>query len=65
MAPLESLTVPTASGEGLAKNPAMYRWLMGFPKTWDHYSPHWGSWDLVQEILYQQLGNPPQTAMEG
>ena len=29
------------------------RWLMAFPETWDHCSPHWKEWDWMQSVLKQ------------
>jgi len=40
-------TAPAAS----VLNPAMARWLMGFPASWDQSSPGWTEWESVQHAL--------------
>jgi hypothetical protein len=41
----------TASSVASALNPAMSRWLQGFPKTWDSLSPNYDAWLAVQETI--------------
>ena len=40
-------TAPAAS----VLNPAMARWLQGFPANWDQSSPGWTEWESVQHAL--------------
>ena len=32
-------------------NPALFRWLQAFPASWDHCSPFWKEWELIQSVL--------------
>jgi hypothetical protein len=38
----------TARPGGSVLNPAMSRWLMGFPASWDEASPNWEDWRDAQ-----------------
>ena len=42
---------PASTASRGVLNPAHSRWLMAFPETWDHCSPHWQSWALTQKLL--------------
>ena len=46
---------PTEKRGGL--NPEFPRWLMGFPKIFDRYAPHWKEWDMVQKKCAECLGD--------
>jgi hypothetical protein len=41
-----------------ALNPAMSRWLQGYPATWDELSPFWKEWALVQQKLRDGFATP-------
>ncbi|MEN6337311.1 MAG: hypothetical protein ABFE01_23905 [Phycisphaerales bacterium] len=41
----------TGKSAGSVLNPAMSRWLMGFPAIWDNASPHWPDWSRVQGAI--------------
>lgn len=52
----QSSDAETANPAGLALNAAHSRWLMGYPVEWDHLSPHWKEWELIQSLLTQSHG---------
>lgn len=41
----------TASCAGLVLNPAMSRWLQGYPPSWDRNSPGWQEWQSLQDAI--------------
>lgn len=55
----------TGSYAASALNPAMSRWLMSFPKTWDRSSPNWSEWESVQTALSELSRRPERTEPEG
>ena len=46
-----SSSAPTGNTGGSALNPAMSRWLQGFPAAWDRAAPGWSEWALWQQRL--------------
>ena len=62
-----SLPAATESSGACQLNPAMSRWLMGFPAGpgthgWDSSSPNWSSWVTVQNLLDAFWRRPAPTA---
>jgi hypothetical protein len=47
---------PCATAARYALNAAYSRWLMAYPATWDHCSPGWESWALIQRVLTESFG---------
>jgi len=62
-----SSTAGTGKSGGSVLNPAMSRWLMGYPRSgatpgWDNSSPGWSSWVTVQKLLAELSTTPGPTA---
>ena len=49
------------TGIGSALNPAMCRWLMRFPQTWDLASPNFAEWYNLQELIGKDGSKPTAT----
>lgn len=60
--PTTSSPAETASTDVL--NPALPRWLQGFPETWDHCSPGWQSWATTQRLLALSFVRPEVTGSQ-
>lgn len=55
-----SSTAETENPARSALNPAMSRWLMGFPSRLDTSSPGWASWVLIQKLLSGSSPTPAE-----
>jgi hypothetical protein len=55
----------TASGGASALNPAMSRWLMGYPALWDLTSPGWEDWSEWQARLASASSAPASSGPSG
>jgi hypothetical protein len=60
---MSSSNVPTAKTGVL--NPALPRWLMQYPRSWDRYSPGYNEWAILQAILGESSEVPSETGQEG
>ena len=54
----ESFTSPT--GPRGVLNAELSRWLQGFPSEWDHCSPGWPEWELIQKFLNESSNSPDE-----
>jgi hypothetical protein len=52
-----SASPPAGTAKSGVLNPAHSRWLQGFPATWDHCSPGWKAWTLIQSALLEGTGS--------
>jgi hypothetical protein len=64
-AQVRSSNAETERPAGLALNPAMSRWLMAFPSSWDHCSPGWKSWQEGQQALKDWHESSDETEQAG
>lgn len=46
-----STSSPVGTAKSGALDPAFSRWLQSFPIQWDHCSPGWKEWELIQQKL--------------
>lgn len=58
-----SSTAATAKPAASAINPAMSRWLMGFPPSWDQHSPGFADWRAVQDAIALADSEPTETPL--
>jgi hypothetical protein len=56
-----SSTAATAKPAASALNPAMSRWLQGFPPSWDQHSPGFADWRAVQDAIALADSEPTET----
>lgn len=58
----DSGETPNGSPAGMERpgqlNPALPRWLMGYPEIFDHCSPGWKEWAIAQRKLEECSGDP-------
>jgi len=59
---VDSGETPNGSPAGMERpgqlNPALPRWLMGYPEIFDHCSPGWKEWAIAQRKLEECSGDP-------
>ena len=60
-ATIPSSVVATAKPAALVLNPAMSRWLMAFPSSWDQVSPHFAAWQKMQDVIASDASEPTET----
>jgi hypothetical protein len=49
---------PAETGKRGQLDPALPRWLMGYPEAFDHCSPGWKEWATAQQKLIECSGDP-------
>ena len=59
---VDSGTTTNSFTAGMARrgalNAALPRWLMAFPESWDHSSPSYSEWELIQKLLREPSNSP-------